>query len=237
MTLMFGVDHYKFYTHAVLMQAMKEEPPLGVKSKDKFLVQACAVQADGATVDGWTAAAGDLWAEADRVRVGEVESFKLTVLYVDASSVGGSATVPPAVVPPQLPSVAPPVAAPAPVSSTASPQSQATVARPASTNSFGSPAAAQNSSPLAQSTTASPTPVTKAYGVAPSASVAAPPVAAAAPPKVSFASSGSQASLAVAPVDLPAIPADSQLVPKKQLQETKDELARLQELCDKYQRV
>ncbi len=43
---MYCFDRYMLTSHAVLLQAMKEDPPMDAKCRDKFLVQSVAVSAD-----------------------------------------------------------------------------------------------------------------------------------------------------------------------------------------------
>ncbi|KAJ3009018.1 UNVERIFIED_CONTAM: phosphatidylinositol-binding protein scs2, partial [Siphonaria sp. JEL0065] len=56
----------------VLLQAMKDDPPLDFKCKDKFLVQSIVVPADVLAVDGeaQTARLAELWARADDAKKG-----------------------------------------------------------------------------------------------------------------------------------------------------------------------
>ncbi|KAJ3025143.1 UNVERIFIED_CONTAM: phosphatidylinositol-binding protein scs2 [Siphonaria sp. JEL0065] len=61
----------------VLLQAMKDDPPLDFKCKDKFLVQSIVVPADVLAVDGETQSArlAEFWARADDAKKGGDEGI------------------------------------------------------------------------------------------------------------------------------------------------------------------
>ncbi|EAU86001.2 hypothetical protein CC1G_03024 [Coprinopsis cinerea okayama7 len=62
---------------AVMLQAMKEEPPLNTKCKDKFLIQSTII-----TQDKETMALQDIWANTDANEEGKVYQQKLRVAYL-----------------------------------------------------------------------------------------------------------------------------------------------------------
>ncbi|KAH6912907.1 PapD-like protein [Coprinopsis sp. MPI-PUGE-AT-0042] len=64
---------------AVMLQAMKDEPPLNSKCKDKFLIQSTII-----TPDKETMSLQDIWASTDANEEGKVHQQKLRVTYLPA---------------------------------------------------------------------------------------------------------------------------------------------------------
>ncbi|CAA7271333.1 unnamed protein product [Cyclocybe aegerita] len=64
---------------SVMLQALKEEPPLNTKCKDKFLIQSTII-----TPDKETLALHDIWASPDANEEGKVFQQKLRVTYLPA---------------------------------------------------------------------------------------------------------------------------------------------------------
>lgn len=64
---------------AVMLQAMREEPHLSMKCKDKFLIQSTII-----TPDKETMALQDIWASSDANEEGKVYQQKLRVAYLPA---------------------------------------------------------------------------------------------------------------------------------------------------------
>ncbi|KIM43402.1 hypothetical protein M413DRAFT_444230 [Hebeloma cylindrosporum] len=64
---------------SVMLQALKEEPPLNTKCKDKFLIQSTII-----TPDKETLALSDIWASPEANEEGKVFQQKLRVTYLPA---------------------------------------------------------------------------------------------------------------------------------------------------------
>ncbi|TFK28077.1 VAMP-associated protein [Coprinopsis marcescibilis] len=64
---------------AVMLQALKEEPPLNTKCKDKFLIQSTVI-----TQDKETMSLQDIWASTDANEEGKVYQQKLRVAFLPA---------------------------------------------------------------------------------------------------------------------------------------------------------
>ncbi|KDR82894.1 hypothetical protein GALMADRAFT_238530 [Galerina marginata CBS 339.88] len=64
---------------SVMLQALKEEPPLNTKCKDKFLIQSTVI-----TPDKETYSLSDIWASPDTNEEGKVFQQKLRVTYLPA---------------------------------------------------------------------------------------------------------------------------------------------------------
>lgn len=74
----------------VLLQAMKQEPPLDAKCRDKFLVQSVAVTADKEFVN-----VGSIWQHVDDAEKSSVQEKKIRVVYLSPeSSTSGAAVTP-----------------------------------------------------------------------------------------------------------------------------------------------
>lgn len=71
----------------VLLQAMKQEPPLDAKCKDKFLVQSVAI-----TADKEFANTGSIWQHVDDADKASVQEKKIRVVYLAAVGGGAIAT-------------------------------------------------------------------------------------------------------------------------------------------------
>lgn len=70
----------------VLLQAMKQEPPLDAKCRDKFLVQSVAVTADKEF------AAGSIWQHVDNADKSSVQEKKIRVVFLPAVDSSTAAT-------------------------------------------------------------------------------------------------------------------------------------------------
>jgi len=71
----------------VLLQAMKQEPPLDAKCRDKFLVQSVAITADKEFTN-----AGSIWQHVDDAEKSSVQEKKIRVVYLAADGSGAVAT-------------------------------------------------------------------------------------------------------------------------------------------------
>ncbi|KAG9230579.1 putative vesicle-associated membrane protein-associated protein C16G5.05c [Amylocarpus encephaloides] len=71
----------------VLLQAMKQEPPLEAKCRDKFLVQSVAI-----TADKEFTSAGSIWQHVDDAEKSSVQEKKIRVVYLGAEGSGGAST-------------------------------------------------------------------------------------------------------------------------------------------------
>ncbi|BFZ61848.1 phosphatidylinositol-binding protein scs2 [Saitoella coloradoensis] len=74
----------------VLLQAMKEDPPLDHKSKDKFLIQSTPI-----TADLETTSLADLWAHIESHARTSIQEKKIRVQYLPAGGVDGGHHVEP----------------------------------------------------------------------------------------------------------------------------------------------
>ena len=78
--------HAKFPTAAnpcaVLLQAMKEEPPLDYKCRDKFLVQTVALEGEFNADEGLST----LWANVEKTSKGLIQEKKIRVTFLPATS-------------------------------------------------------------------------------------------------------------------------------------------------------
>jgi len=72
---------------SVLLQAMKSEPPMDARCKDKFLVQSVAI-----TGDKEFDTPGSIWQHVDDAERSTVQEKKIRVLYLAADGSGAAAT-------------------------------------------------------------------------------------------------------------------------------------------------
>ncbi|CAG8976409.1 hypothetical protein HYALB_00008534 [Hymenoscyphus albidus] len=73
----------------VLLQAMKQEPPLEAKCRDKFLVQSVAITADKEFDD-----TASIWQHVDAAEKSSVQEKKIRVVYLAPASPSGGAVTP-----------------------------------------------------------------------------------------------------------------------------------------------
>ncbi|CAG8949177.1 hypothetical protein HYFRA_00004800 [Hymenoscyphus fraxineus] len=73
----------------VLLQAMKQEPPLDAKCRDKFLVQSVAITADKEFDD-----TASIWQHVDAAEKSSVQEKKIRVVYLAPASPSGGAVTP-----------------------------------------------------------------------------------------------------------------------------------------------
>jgi len=78
----------------VLLQAMKQDPPLEAKCKDKFLVQSVAVTADKEFTN-----IGSIWQHIDDTDRASIQEKKIRVVFLPPNPAGSSAPAPAAVTP------------------------------------------------------------------------------------------------------------------------------------------
>ncbi|KAJ2919204.1 hypothetical protein MD484_g1217, partial [Candolleomyces efflorescens] len=85
---------------SVMLQALKEEPPLNAKCKDKFLIQSTVI-----TPDKETMTLQEIWASTDTNEEGKVHQQKLRVTYLPAE--GQTLEEEDEAAPPNVPSLLP----------------------------------------------------------------------------------------------------------------------------------
>ena len=117
----------RLLTPSVLLQALKEDPPLDFKCRDKFLVQSVAVSTDS------EANLTSLWSNIEKTAKGSIQERKIRVNFLPA---GGAATngVTHEEQPPAYTSPSPQFGSPAPASSESKSQSTAESAKSYSAN-------------------------------------------------------------------------------------------------------
>ncbi|CZT09255.1 hypothetical protein WAI453_005694 [Rhynchosporium graminicola] len=71
----------------VLLQAMKQDPPLDIKCRDKFLVQSVAISADKEFIN-----IQSIWQHVDEAEKSSVQEKKIRVVYLSPGSGGVAAT-------------------------------------------------------------------------------------------------------------------------------------------------
>ncbi|TVY86683.1 Vesicle-associated membrane protein-associated protein, partial [Lachnellula willkommii] len=72
---------------SVLLQAMKQEPPLDAKCRDKFLVQSVAVTADKEFTN-----TGSIWQHVDDADKASVQEKKIRVVYLQQHGLAATST-------------------------------------------------------------------------------------------------------------------------------------------------
>lgn len=98
-------------TTAVLLQAMKEDPPLDAKCRDKFLVQSVSVSSDS------EANLPSLWSNIEKTSKGSIQERKIKVNFLPAAGATANGVSSHDEQPPAYSSPTPQFGSPAPASS------------------------------------------------------------------------------------------------------------------------